>query len=142
MTAEGIVHVDAGPEVCRCVRCVEHAYHSAENIIPWHNDGAQIVPVWPQGADDQKNGHSRKQESAGPKIILFVFKEKIHNHRRHIGKPQEVGDDKHLAERDQVVRRYVDQSVMSGHGSFQIGKPLQIHDSVKKQRQRVPVFMK
>ena len=142
MAAERVVHVNAWPEVCRGVCGVECAYHFGENIIPWHDDGAKIVSVWPQGADDQKNGHPRKQESAGPKIILFIFKEKIHNHCRHIGKPQEVGDDEHLAEGDQIIRCYVDQAVMSGHSPFQIGKPLHIHDSVKKKRQRVSVFMK
>lgn len=96
--------MDAGPEVRRCIRFVKHSYQICEYIVSGHDGGTQIMSVGPERADNQENGHSGKQESADPEIVIFIFKKEIENRHRHIGEPQQVGDDEDLAERDQVIR--------------------------------------
>lgn len=141
MTAEGVIYMDAGPEVCRRIRSVEHGDQTREYVVSWHNGGTKIVSVWPERADNQKNGHSGKQKSAYPKIVVLIFKEEIENDHRHIGKPQEIGNDENLAEGDEVIRFQVDQPVVACHVFLQPGKPLHIYDSVENKRQCMSVFI-
>ena len=137
MAAERIIYMDAGPEVCRSVRLVKHGNQSCAQVISGHGNGTKIVSVWPEGADNQKNRHSGKQESTDPEIIVFTMKEKIEDCHRHVNKPQQIGDDENLAEGDEVIGPQVDQVIMACHGFLQPGKPLHIYDPVEKERQCV-----
>ncbi len=104
MAAERIIYVDAGPEVRRRVCPVKHGYQFCEHIVSWHDGGTKVVPVRPERADNQKDGHAGKQKSTDPEIIILVFKKEIENDHCHIGKPQQIGDDENLTEGDQVIR--------------------------------------
>ena len=87
MCSHGVVYMDAGPDVCGSVHLPESGHGPCENIFPGHFRQPQVMPVWPQGGYDQKNGHTRKQEHTGSVEFLFVSEKQKQNHCGHIGKP-------------------------------------------------------
>ena len=99
------------------------------------------MSVRPERADNQKNCHSRKQKSAGSEIVVLIPEEKVYHYHRHIGEPQQVGDDKYFAKRNEVIRSEMDQPIVACHGLLEIGKPQHIYDPVKDKRQRVSVLL-
>ena len=142
MAAQRIINMNAGPEVGRRIRPVERGHQSCEQILPWHDGGTKIVPVRPERADDQKDCHSRKQEGAYPEIIAFIPEEKVEDDYRHVSKPQQIGDDKDLAEGDQVIGTEVDQPVVACNVFFQPGKPVHIDDPIQDKGYGMSVFVK
>ena len=124
MTAERVIYVDARPEIRGCIRPVEHGYKLCEYIVSRHDSGAKVVPVRPESADDQKDGHAREQKSTCPEIIILVLEKEVDHHYRDIGKPEQVGDNEYFQKGDEVVRPVMNQSVMACHRFFQIGKPV------------------
>ncbi len=99
------------------------------------------MAVWPERADDQKDCHSGKQESASPEIVVLVLEEEIEDNYRHIGEPQQIGDDEHLAEGDIVVRLYMNQVKAVCNIQLNPGKPLHINKPIEQKRQRMPIFI-
>ena len=98
------------------------------------------MSVWPQGRDEQKYGHSRKQEGTAFKIIILVLKKEVHDRDRHIEKPQQIRNDKYFAERDTVIQRNMDKFIML-YRSLQMTKPYQINWHIDHQRNNVFIFM-
>jgi hypothetical protein len=74
MSTDGIVHMDAGPNIGRCIYLIQKGYHMGENIISGHNSRSQSQSVWPQCGNDQEYSHTRKEEFAGSEIFLFILK--------------------------------------------------------------------
>ena len=87
MCPDGIIHMDAGPQVCGRVRLPEGGHHGGENIVPGHCGEPQVMAVGEECGYDQENGHTRKQKSACPEIICLILKKEEDHNRRHIGKP-------------------------------------------------------
>lgn len=141
MASQRVIHMDAGPEVRRGVSLVKYGNHSCEYIISRHDNGTKIVSVWPERADNQENCHSGKQECTDSEVVVPVLKEKVENDHRHIGKPQQIRDDKYLAEGDKVIRFQVDQMIVACHGFFQICEPLHIYDPIEDEWQSMSVFV-
>lgn len=132
--------MDAGPEVCRRVRTVKRGYKSRADVVPRHNDGTQVMSVRKERADNQEHGHSREQEGTRPEIVVLIPKEEVYDYYRDIGEPHQIGDDKYLAKRDEVIRSEMNQSVVAGYCFLQIGEPLHIYNPVKEEWQCMSVF--
>lgn len=97
------------------------------------------MTVGPEGGDDEKYGHSGEKKHTDPIIVLFILKKEVCHDQGHICEPQQVWDDKYLAEGNVVIRRHMYHAVIFGDVDFQIVKPCQINDSVYHQRNGVPV---
>lgn len=133
--------MDAGPEIRRCVCAVERRHQPRTEIISRHNDGAQIMSVRPEGTDNQKNGHSRKQEGTCPEIVILILEEEVDYDHCHISEPQQVRDDKRFTEGNEIIRAEMNQPIVACHGFLQMGKPQHIYDSVEGKRQRMSVLL-
>ena len=87
MCTQGIIYMNAGPQVGRCVRPVQSGYHAGEDIVSGHYCGTKVLSVGPQSGYDQEDRHACKEENTGAVVILFIFEEKVDDHCRYIGKP-------------------------------------------------------
>ena len=80
------------------------------------------MPVGPQRGYEQEHGHSGKQKGTCPKVIVFITEEKVHDHDGYVGKPQHVGNNKYLTERNVVVKCNMNHLIMTYHGLFKMSK--------------------
>lgn len=87
MSTDGIIHMDAGPEIGRGIDAVQMRYHPGKNIISRHNGRTKMLSVGPQGGNNKKNSHSGKKKEACSVIFLFVFEKAVKNHYGDICKP-------------------------------------------------------
>jgi hypothetical protein len=99
------------------------------------------MAVGPERGYKKEYCHSGKQEGTGSEIIVLIPKEKVHHHHCHIGKPEQVRDDEHFAERNVVIKGYVNDSVVICDCTLEMAKPCQIYDAVDDQWQRMSVFL-
>lgn len=87
MSTDGVIHMDAGPEIGRGVNAVQMRYHPGKNIISRHNGGTKVLSVGPEGGNNKKNSHSGKKKEACSVIFLFVFEKAVKNRYGDICKP-------------------------------------------------------
>lgn len=99
-----------------------------------------MMPVGPQGGDDQKDGHSRKEESTHLMIVALIPEKEKYDYGSHIHKPQEIRHDKQFTERNAVIYGHVDHGVSFGYGLLEAGKPCEIKNAVQEQWYGMPVF--
>ena len=98
------------------------------------------MTVWPQCGYQKEDRHSGKQKGAGSEIVIFVAEEEVHDNHRYICKPEQVGNDKYFTKRNIVVKSYMNDTIMTCNGPFQMTEPGKIYDTVNDQRNSVPVF--
>ena len=84
---QGIIYMNAGPQVGRSVWPIQSGYHTGKDIVSRHNRRTEVLSVGPQGGYDQEDRHAREEEDTGALIIFFVLEKEINNHSRYIGKP-------------------------------------------------------
>ncbi len=140
MSAHGIVHMDAGPQVRGRVYLPQYGDSLREHIVPGHLVKPQVMAVGPQRGDDQEDRHPCEQKSAAAVIFLFILKEEEDHYQRHIGEPQKVRDDERLTEGDVIVHAHMDDRVVSSVAALQPREPCQIDDHVDCQGNCMPVF--
>ena len=140
MSAHGIVHMDAGPQVRGRVYLPQYGDSLREHIVPGHLVKPQVMAVGPQRGDDQEDRHAREQKGAAAVIFLFILKEEEDHYQRHIGEPQKVRDDERLTEGDIIVHAHMDDRVVSSVAALQPREPCQIDDHVDCQGNSMPVF--
>ena len=87
MCTQGIIYMNAGPQVGRCVRPVQSGYHVGEDIVSGHYCRTKVLSVGPQSGYDQEDRHACKEKNTGAVVILFIFEEKVDDDCRYIGKP-------------------------------------------------------
>ena len=87
MCTQGIIYMNAGPQIGRCVCPVQSGYHAGEDIVSGHHRGTKMLSVGPQSGYDQEDRHACKEENTGAVVILFIFEEKVNDDCRYIGKP-------------------------------------------------------
>ena len=140
MRAQGVVHMDAGPEVRGCIRLPQESHRLREDIVSGHLRKPQMMAVGPQGRDDQENRHAGEQEDAGTIALLFVPEEKEQYDGCHIEKPQKIRDDEQLTEGDVVIHAHMDYLVAFLVALLQPCEPYQVYDHIAYQRDAVSVF--
>ena len=112
MSAHGIVHMDAGPQVRGRVYLPQYGDSLREHIVPGHLVKPQVMAVGPQRGDDQEDRHAREQKGAAAVIFLLVLEEDAH----------------------------MDDRVVSSVAALQPREPCQIDDHVDCQGNSMPVF--
>ena len=140
MAAKRIIHMDTGPQIGGSICPIQCSYQIGKYVVPRHDVGAQVMTVWPQRGYQKEDCHSGKQKSAGSEIVIFVAEEEVHDHHRYVCKPEQVGDDKYFTKRNIVVKSYMNDTIMTCNGPFQMTEPGKIDDTVNDQRNSVPVF--
>lgn len=120
----------AGKYVGTGVGLVQDRYNSGTEVFIRIHDGAEICPVGEQGADQQAQGHPRKEKDAEPVIVLAVCEKEIRDGARHVHEPQEIRDNKIFVKRDPIVEGGVDHMVMAGDGLLQTDEPWQIDKAI------------
>ena len=138
MDAEGIVHVDARPEVGRGIRTVQGAHQLPAEAAVIEDERAQVVSVGPQGGDQQKSGHARGQERVQLLEVAAVRDQEVHCAEKDIPEPEVVRNDKIFVERNEIVHPYMDQVVQLDLAPLEVGEPGKIEDQVEQDRHGMP----
>ena len=128
--AERSKDVDAGEDVGGGVCLIEGDDPSGKHIFLGIHRGPHGLSVGEQGADQQAQGHPRKEKDAEPVIVLAVCEKEIRDGARHVHEPQEIRDNKIFVKRDPVVEGGVDHMVMAGDGLLQTDEPWQIDKAI------------
>lgn len=76
MCTQGIIYMNAGPQVGRCVCPVQSGYHAGEDIVSGHHRGTKVLSVGPQSGYDQEDRHACKEENTGAGSNPLYFEEK------------------------------------------------------------------
>ena len=71
MCTQGIIYMNAGPQVGRCVCPVQSGYHAGEDIVSGHHRGTKVLSVGPQSGYDQEDRHACKEENTGTQRDLM-----------------------------------------------------------------------
>ena len=140
MGADGVVNMYAGPQIGRGVRFIQMCDYGSKYVFSGHYGRAKMMPIWPQGGDNQENGHSGKKEYAGLIIFLFVFKKAVHHNNGNISKPKEIRDYKNFPKRNQVINAHVNNGCGVYNRFFQISEPSAIDHRINHKRDSMFVF--
>ena len=142
MGTQGIVNVDARPKIGWSVSAPQVADHPGKQIVPWHLDQTEVMPIGPQGGDNQKNGHSRKKEDTGLVIIAFICEKQIQYHNGYICKPQKIRNDKQLTKGYVIIDIHMDYMIMLCDGVLQMPEPEPVYGAIANQGKGMTVFTK
>ena len=88
VTAEGIIYMNAWPQVRRRIGTINHCNQSGENIFSRENKGPQMMSVWPQRRNEEKNCHPGKKKSAAFKVVVLILQEEKRDSGSDINEPQ------------------------------------------------------
>lgn len=134
--------VQAGENVRSRVRLVKNLDGKGKDIVTFKAGRTQQVAVRIYGGYDQKQGHSCKKENTVLVKFFFVFlKKQINKNRRHINKPQKIGNDKVFDKGNLIVQTDVNYVVRKVCAAFKPQKPGHINQSVE-QDERMLIFLK
>ena len=79
-------------------------HHTDEDVVSCERHRTQKQTVRIYIGPDQEDRHAAVQESNQPVIVFHIFKEEVRHSESHESKPEEIGDDEYLQERDVTVQ--------------------------------------
>ena len=70
---EGIIDMNAGPDVCGRIKVPQKGHGIRENIFSGHYCRTKVMSVGPERGNNEKKGHAGKQKGTDPVVFLPVF---------------------------------------------------------------------
>lgn len=101
---DGVEYMDTGEDIGGGIRLVEERNHPCKYILIRVNHRAQIRAVVVESADHETEGHACKQKGTHPVVLLGIVKKEVQDGASHIKKPEIVGYNKILVERNQIIK--------------------------------------
>lgn len=122
--------MDAREYIGAGINLIQSGDNPCKNIRVRINMRTEVCAVWENGTDEKTQCHAGEKESTQAVIILLACEEEIHHRASYIEKPQNVWYDEILTEWDEVIQIAVNNGIFFGNGSFQVGKPGEIHEHI------------
>ena len=107
---DGVIYVDAGGKIGRCIVAVNDLYQISENVLPGHDLWSEEVYIGENNGDEQENAHSDSQIGGRFVIVFLIRDQKIHGIQRNIKEPGKVGQNKNFTEGNHVICSHMDHS--------------------------------
>ena len=125
--------MDGRADVQRGVGGIKPAHRPGKEVAAVHPVGPQIQTRRQEGIAGQRDGHPGKQGQAEPpEVAAGSLPEQIEQGEGDPRKPCKVGDDRILAEGDQIIQPAVDPDVRNRDVRFQPMEGCEIKDEVKR----------
>ena len=129
---DGVVHMDAREHIGCRIYPVNHRDQGTAEILVRVDTGPEICAVRKQRADQQADRHAGEQIDTDPVKFLAVLQEQVPDGGEDIDEPQQVGDDKVLVERDQVIQPGVHDRQMGYLPVLQPEEPFHINKEISE----------
>ena len=104
-----------------------------EQVLIRIDVGPQIEAGEEEGVQNQAHRHAAEENAGKPvKALLGLGKEHVADAGGNIEKPQQIGDDKVLAEGNHVVNPQLDDGALGGIPLLQQIEPGEIHQDIEQ----------
>ena len=97
-------HMDRRADIGIGVKLIKALQESGEDVVPFKSDRPQLLTVGKQDVEHHGRGVGQHDEFHEPLEGLHIIKKRIDVDADQEYEPEQVGDQKKLTERDQIVQ--------------------------------------